>query len=77
MVHLIRVLAVLINPFLPRTSEKIHGFLGLGTKELKWAYPEPNKLQKIISASPLFKKIEDEQIDKQLSGLKDALRSHT
>ncbi|MEK7129070.1 MAG: methionine--tRNA ligase [Patescibacteria group bacterium] len=77
MVHLIRVLAVLINPFLPRTSEKIHGFLGLGTKELKWAYPEPNKLQKIISASPLFKKIEDEQIDKQLSRLKDALRSHT
>lgn len=73
LIHLIRVLAMLVNPFLPRTSEKIYGFLGLSAEELKWVYPEPSGIQKIVSVSPLFKKIEDAQIERELSKLKDTL----
>jgi len=68
-VHVIRVLSILINPFLPKTSEKIHSFLDLDIEDVTWNYPEPEILQKIMHISPLYKKIEDSEIEIQHSKL--------
>lgn len=69
LVQLIRALALLVNPFLPRTSEKIYSFLGLDLSAAVWAYPAPAAVQKIEVVAPLFHKIEDEEIEKQLAKL--------
>ena len=69
LVHLIRVLALLVNPFLPRTSEKIYNFLGLNIQDESWQYPEPAKVQKIVQVAPLYRKIEGVDVEKQLSKL--------
>lgn len=64
-------LTILIAPFLPRTSEKIAGFLNI--HKLKWQeygydniFKEGHKLNK---PSLLFEKIEDIEIEKQLAKL--------
>lgn len=56
----IRALAILINPYLPRTSERLAAMVGPGL-ELKWHYPAPKFLQ-VSGPQPLFKKIEDEEV---------------
>jgi len=66
---LIRVLALLVNPFLPRTSKKIYSFLGLDIQVESWEYPEPKKAQEIVQVMPLYHKIEDAEIEKQISKL--------
>jgi len=68
LVQVIRALAILINPFLPRTSEKIYSFFGLDIKSATWEYPEIN-VQKIVRVSTLYKKIENSEIEEQLSKL--------
>lgn len=68
LVQVIRALAILINPFLPRTSEKIYDFFGIDNKNIVWDCPEI-KLQKIISVSTLYKKIEKADIEEQVSKL--------
>jgi len=70
LVHLIRVLALLVNPFLPRTSEKIYTFLGLSIQDESWKYPKPNAVQEIVQVLPLFHKIEEAEIEEQLTKLK-------
>ncbi len=67
-VQVIRALAILINPFLPRTSERIYNFLDLDIKSAIWAYPEI-KTQKIAHVSTLYKKIEKFEVEEQLSKL--------
>lgn len=69
LIQLIRSLAVLINPFLPRTSERICGFLGLDIRDVSWGYPEPNAVQKVANVSPLYKKIEESEVEEQRSKL--------
>lgn len=64
-VHLVRTLAVLVNPFLPKTSEKIYSFLGLSIQDVVWTYPKPNETQKVANVLPIFRKIEDAEIDEQ------------
>jgi methionyl-tRNA synthetase len=68
LVQVIRVLAILINPFLPRTSEKIYSFFGLDIKSITWEYPEINA-QKIARITTLYKKIEDSEVEEQVSKL--------
>jgi len=72
LVQVIRVLAILASPFLPRTSEKVYDFLGLTSWEVVWEYPEPHKVQKIVSVSPLYKKIEESEVKEQQSSLRKA-----
>lgn len=67
--HVIRSLAILVNPFLPKTSVKIHNALGLDSKEIVWKYPQPADVQKIVEVVPLYKKIEDEEIETQRAKL--------
>ena len=61
--HVIRSLAILVNPFLPKTSAKLHAALGLDAAQAQWKYPEPVAVQELGEVIPLFKKIEDEQIE--------------
>ena len=60
--HLIHSLAVLVNPFLPGTSEKIHTFLGLDAKSVVWSYPPTPKAISVVEYAPLYKKIEEAEI---------------
>ncbi len=67
LIQTIRVLSIIVNPFLPKTSEKIHEFLGF--KIGSWEYPEPEELFKVLDVSPLYKKIEDEEVEREVSKL--------
>lgn len=62
--HIIRCLAILINPFLPKSSELICNEIGLNFSELKWAYPSPGLLT-VNDPKPLYKRIEEEAVNKQ------------
>lgn len=68
-VQVIRALAVLVNPFLPKATGKIYDSLGLDVQELVWKYPEQLALQKIVQAVPLYKKIEEAEIEAQRAKL--------
>ena len=66
-------LAVLSEPFLPKSSEKIYGIMNL--KKIKWNEIEKNKYlispNEVVNAPELiFRKIEDDEIEKQLKKLK-------
>ncbi len=69
--HLIHVLGTVGELFIPFSAQKIFSLLNLKGKE--WTHlkeieiPENHKIGKIV---PLFEKIEDEEIDKQLRRLK-------
>ncbi len=66
LVQVIRSLAILISPFLPTTSEQIFDFLKEEKKDIKWQYPEMKKEKvKVEKVKPLFKKIEQSEVDKQ------------
>ncbi len=69
LIHLIHSLAILVNPFLPRTSKKINAFVGLDIQDVTWTYPEPNKVQKIKKVSPLYRKIEEGEVEREYSKL--------
>jgi len=64
--QVVRCLAILINPFLPRSSERICKEVGLNFSELKWEYPSPSLL-KVNDPRPLYKRIEDDSVSKQRS----------
>lgn len=61
----IKSLAILINPFLPKTSAKISRSLNMNLENLKWQYPQESLL-KVGDLEVLYKKIEIEEIEKQL-----------
>ncbi len=64
----IHCLATLVNPFLPKTSEKI--FNNLDTEvQLNWALPENKSFKAAKEISPIFEKIEEEKIEEQVSKL--------
>lgn len=60
--HLIRSLALLVNPFLPRTSVRIQEFLGSSPDGASWSYPVPGSTLSVVDFAPLYKKIDEEQI---------------
>jgi methionyl-tRNA synthetase len=64
--HVIKCLAILINPFLPKSSELICTEIGVNFLELKWAYPAPGLL-KVNNPMPLYKRIEEETVSRQCS----------
>ncbi len=66
-VNACRTLSVLLEPFLPFTSEKINNMLGV--KKDKWDYAGELKIKpnhKINKAEILFDKVEDDAIKKRL-----------
>ncbi len=68
-IQLVRVLAILIHPFLPRTAEKIYNYLDPVIQNPTWIYPEPNQIQRVVQPSLLFSKIDEKKIEEQRSKL--------
>lgn len=66
--HIIKCLSVLISPYLPKTSQKISLDIGFELKE--WIYPKPSTLV-VHNSKPLYKKIEDSQIEQEQQKLLD------
>jgi methionyl-tRNA synthetase len=66
--HVVKSLAVLINPFLPKTSDKIRDLLN-ENNVLEWHYPKVKKIV-IDNVIPLYNKIEDEQVMDEESKLR-------
>lgn len=67
--HVIKCLAILINPFLPKTSEKICSQISLDYSKILWKYPSSEKT-KVVGSLTLYKKIEDETVKEQIAKLK-------
>jgi len=65
--HVINNLRVLFNPFMPKTSEKIAEILN--EKDLKWSFKKNITDINIKNAKPLFRRIEDEEIEEEMSKL--------
>ncbi len=68
--HALYCLSILMYPFLPKTTEKLALQINKDVKRLNWEYPQIEKLQ-INEIVPLYKKIEEEDVGKQLSLLND------
>lgn len=67
--HVINCLTILINPFLPSSSQQVIKFLGNQPKNgIIWQYPLP-KIIKINSLNPLYKKVDDVEVAEQLNQL--------
>jgi len=60
--HIIKCISVLISPYLPKTSQKISLDIDFELKE--WSYPKHSTLV-VHNFKPLYKKIEDSQIEKE------------
>ena len=67
LIHLIKCLSVLFEPFTPKVSQKTKKLLGIEGQS--WEYPKPNSIKIDFDVKPLFKKIEDEDIETQLNKL--------
>lgn len=65
-------LAILIHPFLPKSSQKISAIFGGDWQN--WTPQKQNKF-KVSNAEIIFEKIEDELIDKQIAKLKGGTKS--
>ena len=74
LLHTIYSLSLLVQPFLPKTSERIQEFFGVDMfssdnesyhKSSVWRYPEMSDKLTISSVKPLFKKIEDSDVQEQ------------
>ena len=67
--HLIKSLSTLIYPFLPRTAKNIDDIFGILTEKNSWGYVQPSVKQSVGTVTPLFKKIDDDQIAQELEKL--------
>ena len=63
--HLVRCLAILASPFLPTTGERIGASLG-ESSTVSWKYLKP-AFTVIGKVEPLYKKIEEQSIERQIS----------
>ena len=62
--QIIKCLAILIEPYLPLSSDKILTMLNLKKNELTWQYPELADIA-VGEIVPLYKRIEPEQVDNE------------
>ncbi|MFW5888693.1 MAG: methionine--tRNA ligase [Patescibacteria group bacterium] len=65
-VHVVKCLAILINPFLPKSSEKIYSQIEADSFRCKWGYPI-HSFTKAKNPKPLYKRIEREDIERERS----------
>ncbi len=68
-------LAILVSPYLPKTADKIKEMVNLDASLLKWQYLDINSF-KIEKLQPLYKKIETENIEKQIAKLNSKAESN-
>lgn len=63
--HLVRCLAILVSPFLPTTAELISASLR-SSPRATWRYLKPD-FTVVVQVEPLYKKIEEQAIEEQIS----------
>lgn len=68
LLHVLHNLALLFNPLVPHSSEKVFSMLGKGL-DSAWEYQKPEPRYTVQNAQALFKKIEDEEIEFQKNQL--------
>ncbi len=64
----IQSLAVLLNPYLPRSSEKICNILGVDIHDLQWEYRISSQFN-VGDLKPIYRKLEKTDIEKEHSHL--------
>lgn len=64
----IYALSTLIKPFLPRTAEKLEKTLGKISDE--WIFEKPKKIE-TNKSTPLFKRVEQEDVEREVQKLKN------
>lgn len=70
----IRCLAILIYPFLPQSAEKVFADIGLKADRINWEYPAAEKLVVEENLKPLYRRIEEAEIQVELDQLKNVLK---
>jgi methionyl-tRNA synthetase len=70
-IQVIRCLAILVSPYLPQTTERLSTALNEQMADLAWKYPREHWPIKISQVRPLYKRIEDSEIEQQLSRLEN------
>ncbi|MCF7793742.1 MAG: methionine--tRNA ligase [Candidatus Cloacimonetes bacterium] len=73
--ELLRLVSITFYPIIPKSSKKLRDLLGISSK-IRWENIDENIDQYFIGEiAPLFRKIDDEEIDKQLEMLKAASKA--
>jgi len=68
MANIIHSISILIEPYLPVSAKSIREMMIVDGSDLKWEFNE-FKFIKIAGTTPLYKKIEDNQIEEQINKL--------
>ena len=70
-IRVISALKTMLYPYLPFSSQKLHDFLGFdGTvEEVGWQIQTPQQGQQLRQPQPLFTKLEDEIVEKEMQKL--------
>ncbi|HPR18104.1 MAG TPA: methionine--tRNA ligase [Candidatus Cloacimonadota bacterium] len=75
--ELLRLISIVFYPIIPKSCQKLHEMLSVSS-EIKWKnLPEEIAVFQIGEISPLFRKIEDQEIEKQLERLKQTTTPST
>ncbi len=70
-IRVISALKTMLYPYLPFSSQKLHDFLGFdgSVEEVGWQIQTPQQGQQLQQPQPLFTKLEDEIIEKEMQKL--------
>ncbi len=70
-IRVISALKTMLYPYLPFSSQKLHDFLGFdgSIEEVGWQIQTPQQGQQLRQPQPLFTKLEDEIIEKEMQKL--------
>ncbi len=70
-IRVISALKTMLYPYLPFSSQKLHEFLGFdgSVEEVGWQIQTPEQGQQLRQPQPLFTKLEDEIIEKEMQKL--------
>lgn len=69
LLHVVKNLAILLHPFLPKTSGTIQSFLGSTTEGFEWKYRAPLGKVRVSGVEALFRKITPEEVERERSKL--------
>jgi len=70
----VHTFAILLNPFIPDTSEKILNFLNLNNSNIKWQDISQNAIKtghKVKNPEPLFQKLDVDELQEKLKNIKN------
>jgi len=62
-------LKTMLCPFLPFTSQKLHGYLGFNGEPGEWKIDRPVSGQQLVASQPLFTKLDEKIADEEIARL--------